>query len=126
MRQVFYWTGALLLVVTLLIAIFGAAEFVMARHWPFHQVWGVFFIVVGVILAVAGKLSPSGLWRSRWRNAPPPIVGSSATQLTTVVGIAFVVAGTGYALIGEVWVLIGAMILVSLYTRLSYQKQSDE
>jgi len=47
-------------------------------------------------------------------------------QITTVVGIAFIVGGIAYALIGEVWVLICALALVSLYTRLSYRKMSGE
>jgi cation transporter-like permease len=126
MKPVLYWAAAVLMVLALLLTIFGAAAFVMARHWRFHQVWGVFFIVVGVISAVVGRTSPSALWRQRWRSAPPPVVGPSAMQITTVVGIAFIVGGIAYALIGEVWVLICALALMSLYTRLSYRKMSDE
>ena len=126
MKTALYWTGSLFLIITLLLAIFGAAEFVMSHHWPFQQIWGVFFVLLGATCTVAGKTSSSGLWKQRWRGASSPSVGQDAIQISTITGMAFVVAGIAYALTGEVWVLIGALAVVTVYTRLFYAKSRSE
>ncbi len=122
MKPALYWISALALVVALVLSMIGLAELVMTHHSPFHQVWGAFIVLLGIVCIVAGKVSPSSLWKPRWRGDQRVVVSSSASQISTVIGIAFVAGGAVYAFTSEVWYLIGAMVIVAAFTRLLDRK----
>jgi len=53
MGRSLYWVGAVLLIITLIVLIFGTADFIAERHWPFYQIWGGFlFLLFALVLFV--------------------------------------------------------------------------
>lgn len=122
MRPAAYWTSAFLLVVALLFSVFGLAALVMTHHTPFHRVWGGFIVLIGMVCVIAGRVSPSSLWNSRWRGGARVVVGPRTTQISSVIGIAFVAGGIVYAITGKVLYLSCALIVVALYTHLLNRK----
>jgi hypothetical protein len=53
MRRALYWVGAVLLIIALIVLIFGAANFIAERHWPFYKIWGGFlFLLFALVLFI--------------------------------------------------------------------------
>jgi hypothetical protein len=123
MKLALYWIGALLLIMTLLLAVMGLAGLVMTHHLPFHRVWGGFIVLVGLVCIVAGKISPSSLWKPRWRGSSGAVVSPGAAQMANVFGLAFVAGGAVYGVTGDVIYLLGALFIFAAYV--SVVRSSD-
>jgi uncharacterized membrane protein YhaH (DUF805 family) len=56
MRRALYWVGAVLLIIALIVLIFGAANFIAERHWPFYKIWGGFlFLLFALVFLLSAE-----------------------------------------------------------------------
>ena len=111
MKALFYWTSATLLVLTLLFTLFLTGEFIAAKHWPFHLIWGGFIATLGVMFVVLGMRVPLLLWGIR--EAPSeldPKALSRAVRVAVIFGLLIAVGGIAFALTRRVAVLIATFV----------------
>ncbi|HEX6590071.1 MAG TPA: hypothetical protein VF039_13785 [Longimicrobiales bacterium] len=121
-KSFLYWTGALGLVLGLMVSITGIAAYLESTGRPVHVVLGVFFAVVGCILLIFAFVQPKALWKSHFR-APDPDVDdrlsrSGAEEVAAAyaefLGLGLIVAGTVYAASDELLVVLGAWAIIGL------------
>jgi len=122
MRPFFYWTGATVLVVTLLAGLFLTGEQIAESGWPFQRVWGAFIAALGLLIALLSLIAPATLWRI---GTPEPDVLGRATRVGSVFGLLILLSGALFALTTGLWILIGGWAIAVAYLRLALPIDRD-
>src|SRR5262245_34025368 len=127
MKRIIYWIGATVLIVTLLITLFIGGSFIAKRHWPFPLIWGAFVAILGILLIIIGRTFPGILWGiEHSATAAEPHVFQRAAWTATVFGSIIVGGGVGFALTGQVEVLIGAFGAGVIFMRLAAGRRGSD
>ena len=122
MKPFFYWTGATLLVVTLLAGLFLTGEHIAESGWPFQRVWGAFIAALGLLIVLLSQVAPATLWRV---GTPEPDLLRRAARVGSVFGLLILLSGAIFAVTTRLWMLIAGWIVAVAYLRLMLSTDDD-
>lgn len=119
-RKPNYWAIATAVVLGLLLVTWGTAALIEADTWPFHLVWGGMFILVGILMLIAARLSPERIRTLPGGNptAPLPTTPSPEARaaLDALAG-GLVASGLAYLITGRLAAFAAAFAFVMLAGR---------
>ena len=125
MKRFAYWVGASALVLALLFGLFLTADAITEKHLRFQYIWGGFIAGLGVLVLVLGWTVPAKLWGIRRPDIDlHPRILARAGWTATVFGALIFLGGVGYALTGQVEVVITAFAVAGTYLVLAGRRPS--
>jgi len=113
-----YWAVTTAMALGLLGVSWGLAVVIEAETWPFHLLWGGFFVLMGVLVFVVSRIPRERIRSLPFGNPaaplPPPPAREALAALDTLAAGLFTSGGV-YALTGRLAALsatfAGAMLL---------------
>jgi hypothetical protein len=119
-RAALYWVLCIGVILTLLLSVGTLATMVEMLASPFHAVWGGFLAAVAAVLLVVESLRMRRVI-ARWRQEDTYLleVRDGSSIFGAVFGAALLVGSVLYAILGNIWWVIGSLLFAIGVVRVS-------